>query len=124
MVFVHRGLFEDGSPPRFKRCRTVLPDDACNGLVPQSAASAASLFRRSGLSPATATNTAAVCGPTPNLSRSRLACWLVRSSSIVSSDLSSSASVSQRFARNRNVVVSVCTIVGLPRQRKRRDPLL
>ncbi|REG50972.1 hypothetical protein B0G80_7448 [Paraburkholderia sp. BL6669N2] len=48
--------------------RTVLPDDACNGLVPHNAASAASFFSRSGLSPATATNTAAVCGPTPNRS--------------------------------------------------------
>lgn len=119
---VHKALFADRSPPRFKRCRTVLPDDACNGLVPQSAASAASLFRRSGLSSATATDTAAVCGPTPNRSRSRLACWLVRLSSIVSSALSSSDSMSQRFASRRNVVVSVCNTGVLPSERRRAQP--
>jgi hypothetical protein len=49
-VFTHKALFADLSPPLFKRCQTVLPDDACDGLVPQSAAIAASFLRRSGLS--------------------------------------------------------------------------
>ena len=81
MAMVHNALSADLSLPRFNRCRIVFPDDACNGLTPHNAASAASLCNRSGLSPATASSMAAVCGPTPNCSRSLGACWLISWSS-------------------------------------------
>jgi hypothetical protein len=47
--------------PRFSRCRMVLPEEAWTGLAPHMAAKAASLWRRSGLSPAVSSSWAAVC---------------------------------------------------------------
>jgi hypothetical protein len=46
MVWIAR--FRARSPPRLSRCRMVLPLLACNGLVPDSAAKAASLRHRPG----------------------------------------------------------------------------
>src|SRR3954469_4674060 len=54
------------SPPRLRRCRVVLPLDASIGEAPQSAASAASLRSRVGLSPATSSMRAAISGPMPD----------------------------------------------------------
>jgi hypothetical protein len=48
MAMVWIALFRARSPPRLSRCRTVLPLLACNGLVPDSAANAASLRHRPG----------------------------------------------------------------------------
>ncbi|CAB4053005.1 hypothetical protein LMG9964_06696 [Paraburkholderia phenoliruptrix] len=42
---VHRALFAARSPPRFTRCRIVLPEDAYNGLVPQSASECSIAFQ-------------------------------------------------------------------------------
>ena len=66
-------MFASREPPRFNLCLTVFPDDAGSGFTPQSDARAASFFKRSGLSPATASSVAAVCGPTPNWLRRLLA---------------------------------------------------
>jgi len=122
IAIVQSALFAVRSPPLFKRCRIVLPDDACKGLAPHSAARAASLFRRSGLSPATATRIAAVCGPTPNCSRRRRAWRRVNCSSMSSRDLSSSQSICQRLARRRNVVAKVCKCSLVPSERNRAHP--
>ncbi len=70
---VHMVLFAVRFPPLFSLCRTTFPDEAGSGFTPQSAANADSLRKRSGLSPATDNNVAAVCGPTPNCFRSRFA---------------------------------------------------
>ena len=51
------------SPPRFKRCRLVFPEEAGIGLTPHSAAKAASEWRRSGLLPAATRRVSAVSGP-------------------------------------------------------------
>ena len=48
MAMVWIALFKARSPPRLSRCRTVLPLLACSGLVPASAAKAASLRHRPG----------------------------------------------------------------------------
>jgi hypothetical protein len=48
MAMVWIALFRARSPPRLSRCRTVLPLLAGNGLVPDSAAKAASLRHRPG----------------------------------------------------------------------------
>ena len=53
------------SPPRLRRWRWVLPEDASTGLMPQRAANDASLRSRSGLSPAAMTRAAALKGPIP-----------------------------------------------------------
>src|SRR5829696_5479558 len=90
---VCRALLARRSPPRLSRRRWVLPEEASTGLTPQSAAKDASLWRRSGLSPAVMSSAAAVSGPTPLRSSSRGACalsvsviWRFRSSiSVVSS---------------------------------------
>jgi hypothetical protein len=60
MAIVHKALFADLLPPLFRRCRIVFPEDAGTGFTPHSDASAASLFKRSGLSPATDKRIAAV----------------------------------------------------------------
>jgi hypothetical protein len=39
------------SPPRFKRCRWVMPEEAGSGATPHSIAKAGSLRIRAGLSP-------------------------------------------------------------------------
>jgi hypothetical protein len=49
----HRAVFSRLSPPRLRRWRWVLPEDAGNGVTPQRAANEASDRSRSGLSPAT-----------------------------------------------------------------------
>jgi hypothetical protein len=49
----HRAVFPRLSPPRLRRWRWVLPEDAGNGVTPQRAANEASDRSRSGLSPAT-----------------------------------------------------------------------
>ncbi|GGO21571.1 hypothetical protein GCM10011574_49090 [Microbispora bryophytorum] len=54
-----------------ERCRVVFPEEASMGLTPHSAAKAASLFSRSGSSPAVMRRQAAVSGPTPCRSSSR-----------------------------------------------------
>ena len=38
MAMMCKALFAARSPPRFRRCRTVFPDEAGTGLTPQSAA--------------------------------------------------------------------------------------
>lgn len=55
--------------------RRVLPLKCSTGLTPHSAANAASLPSRSGLSPAVARSWAAVIGPMPGWSSSRQAVW-------------------------------------------------
>src|SRR3712207_7165650 len=52
------------SPPRLRRWRVVLPEDAGTGLTPQSAAKPASDRRRSALSPAVRSSCAADPWPT------------------------------------------------------------
>ena len=70
------------SPPRFKRCRLVLPEEAGIGLTPHKDAKAASEWRRSGLLPAAISSVAAVSGPTPKtLTRAGAAVLVSRSSS-------------------------------------------
>lgn len=50
------------SPPRFSRCRLVLPGDASSGDAPQSMEKLDSERRRSGLSPAATSNAPTVFG--------------------------------------------------------------
>lgn len=95
-AIVRRALFTSREPPWFYLCLTVFPDDVGNGFTPQSDASAASFFKRSGLPPATACSVAAVCGPTPNWQRRLLAYYRVS----LLSDSSSSFSSSARAIRN------------------------
>lgn len=97
-LFVHRALFASREPPQFNLCLTVFPDDAGNGFTPQIYARAASFFKRSGLSPATASSVEAVCGPTPNWRQSLLAYLRVNLSSNSSSSFGSSARAIHRFA--------------------------
>src|SRR3954451_20374833 len=52
MAMMCRALLAARSPPRLRRWRVVLPDDAGTGLTPHSAAKPASDRRRCGLSPA------------------------------------------------------------------------
>src|SRR6266508_2809435 len=52
MTIRHSALLAIRSPPRFSRCRLVLPEEAGSGATPYSLAKAASLDNRSGLSPA------------------------------------------------------------------------
>src|SRR3954453_11501325 len=66
---VCRALLARRSPPRLSRRRWVLPEETSTGLTPHNAAKDASLWRRSGLSPAGMSNAAAVSGPTPLRSR-------------------------------------------------------
>ena len=54
-------------PPRLRRCRLVLPEEAGMGLTPHREAKAASEWRRSGLLPAVIRRAAAVSGPTPKM---------------------------------------------------------
>jgi hypothetical protein len=49
-AIIQRAAFADRSPPRLRRLRVVLPDEASMGQAPQSAAKAASLLSRPGLS--------------------------------------------------------------------------
>lgn len=58
----HSALLAWRSPPRLSRCRTICPDEAWTGLTPHSAAKDASVFKRSGLSPAATSSAAAVRG--------------------------------------------------------------
>ena len=92
-VIVHNALFAARLPPLFKRCLIVLPEEAGNGFTPHKAANADSLFKRSGLSPATLTNIPAVYGPTPILERSLGQCVCVNLSNCLSNALSSFDSV-------------------------------
>ena len=55
------------SPPRFRRCRLILPEDAGIGLTPHRAAKAASEWSRSGLLPAVTSRAAAVSDPIPKM---------------------------------------------------------
>src|SRR3978361_2298042 len=59
------GRDQQPGTPYMSRWRVVLPEDACWGLTPHSAAKEASLHSRSGLSPAAMSRAAAVSGPTP-----------------------------------------------------------
>jgi len=94
------------SPPRFKRRRTVLPEDTWTGLAPDSAAEEASLPSRSGLSPAVMSRAAAQSGPTPGRASSlavwrltaRASCWLSSSISPVSSRIRQASSRSVQVA--------------------------
>jgi hypothetical protein len=52
MTIRHSALLAIRSPPRFSRCRLVLPEEAGSGATPHTLAKAGSLDRRSGLSPA------------------------------------------------------------------------
>src|SRR6266487_89922 len=65
LAIVHSALLAARSPPWFSRCRMVLPEEASTGLAPHMAAhmaaKAASLWSRSGLSPAVSSSWAAVC---------------------------------------------------------------
>ena len=61
-----KALLPARSPPRCRRCRLVLPDDAGIGATPQRWANAASLRNRSGLSPTVISSAATVSGPSPN----------------------------------------------------------
>ena len=51
IAIVQSALFAALLPPLFNRCLTVFPEDAGSGFTPHYEANAASLFRRSGLSP-------------------------------------------------------------------------
>jgi hypothetical protein len=64
LAMVHSALLAARSPPRFNRWRMILPEDAWTGLAPHTAAKAASLCSRSGLSPAVISSCAAVWMPT------------------------------------------------------------
>ena len=55
------------SPPRFRRYRLVLPEDAGIGVTPHRAAKAASEWSRSGLLPAVTSKAAAVSDPIPKM---------------------------------------------------------
>jgi hypothetical protein len=46
LAVVQSGLLAARSPPRFSRCRMLLPEDAWTGLAPHMAAEAASLWSR------------------------------------------------------------------------------
>ncbi len=116
---VHIALFAVRFPPLFSLCRTTLPDEAGSGLTPQSAANADSLRKRSGLSPATDNNVAAVCGPTPNCFRSRFADVLVSDSSVLFSSFSSESKYNQRFASTRSVSAKIFKEPELPKLRTR-----
>ena len=63
----HRALLAQRLPPRLSRWRTLGPDDASMGLVPQSAANDASLRIRWGLSPAATSSAEATSAPTPQV---------------------------------------------------------
>ena len=65
MTMRHSALLAWRSPPRSRRCRLLLPDEAGMGATPHRWAHAASEYRRSGLSPALINRAAAVSGPTP-----------------------------------------------------------
>lgn len=78
---VCREWFRRRSPPRLRRCRTVLPEDAGVGLTPARAENAAAERTRPGCDHAVRT-TASVRGPMPVLSKSG-AVGLVWISSII-----------------------------------------
>ena len=65
----HSAWFAWRFPPRLRRCRTVLPEDASMGATPHRWANAASLRSRCGLSPAATIRIAAVSIPTPSRAR-------------------------------------------------------
>src|SRR5215470_6319383 len=64
-AMTHSALLAARSPPRLSRWRLVLPDEACTGLAPHKAASAASPRSRPGLAPAVIRSWAAVTAPAP-----------------------------------------------------------
>src|SRR5690625_5194243 len=68
-TMVYSARFSRRSPPRFRRCLEVLPEQAGIGQIPQSMANAASLRIRPGCDQ-TVKNTAAVTAPTPGRSSS------------------------------------------------------
>ena len=65
MTMRQSALLAMRSPPRLRRCRLVLPDEAGTGDTPHKLANAASERRRSGLSPAATKSAPATSGPTP-----------------------------------------------------------
>lgn len=91
----YNALFASRSPPRLRRCRLVLPDDAGTGQTPASFANAASERSRCGLSPAAVSSWAATVGPTPKSPTNAGAALAVRVAS------SSSASLTPGLDRRR-----------------------
>ena len=68
MTMRHRAWLALRSPPRSRRWRVTLPEDASIGATPQRWAQVASDRRRSGLSPAVTSRVAVVSMPTPKSS--------------------------------------------------------
>ncbi len=123
LAIVQSALLPWRSPPLLSRCRFVLPLDASTGEAPQSAASAASLHTRSGLSLAITSNFAAVSGPMPGSASSRGAAAFVSVCSSRSSSVISRSSCCQRLARLRN---ARCVDASAPERvagRRRRQRL-
>ena len=69
MAMRHRAWLAWRLPDRLSRWRTTFPGEASIGETPQRAANAASLFIRSGLSPAATNPMAATSTPTPVVPR-------------------------------------------------------
>jgi hypothetical protein len=89
------------SPPRFRRCRTVLPEEASIGAAPHSIEKAAPERSRAGSSPAVTSSAPATSAPTPQLRNAGAARAVSRSSS-AASVVSSAVSANCRSATVRS----------------------
>src|SRR5215212_6965534 len=118
----YRAVLAWRSPPRFRRCRTVLPEEASIGEAPHSIEKAASERSRAGSSPAVTSSAPATSAPTPHSSRNAGAALAVSRSSSASSVVSSAVSANCRSAtvRSASLVAAVGVTIAPGAQPRRR----
>src|ERR687890_1122626 len=90
---MYRARLASRFPPRLRRCRTTLPEEASMGDTPQRLAKEASLLNLWGLSPATVSSVAAWSVPMPAKETSSGATCLTSRSSCASSSAISAESL-------------------------------